>query len=75
MSEWAWVASASDEASANVQTVVATAEELAVSVGEIGTRVSTASRIVNQVTEKARTANLKVEVLPLQRSASATWSA
>lgn len=45
------VASASDEASANVQTVAATAEELAVSVGEIGTRVSTASRIVSQVTE------------------------
>ena len=57
------VASASDEASANVQTVAATAEELAVSVGEIGTRVSTASRIVNQVTENARTANLKVEGL------------
>ena len=56
------VASASDEASANVQTVAATAEEL-VSVGEIGTRVSTASRIVNQVTENARTANLKVEGL------------
>ena len=48
------VASASDEASANVQTVAATAEELAVSVGEIGTRVSTASRIVSQVTENAR---------------------
>jgi methyl-accepting chemotaxis protein len=46
-----------------VQTVAATAEELAVSVGEIGTRVSTASRIVNQVTENARTANLKVEGL------------
>jgi methyl-accepting chemotaxis protein len=57
------VASASDEASANVQTVAATAEELAVSVGEIGTRVSTASRIVNQVTENARIANLKVEGL------------
>jgi methyl-accepting chemotaxis protein len=57
------VASASDEASANVQTVAATAEELAVSVGEIGTRVSTASRIVSQVTENARTANLKVEGL------------
>ncbi|HEU4475781.1 MAG TPA: methyl-accepting chemotaxis protein [Methyloceanibacter sp.] len=57
------VASASDEASANVQTVAATAEELAVSVGEIGTRVSTASRIVNHVTENARTANLKVKGL------------
>ncbi|ODS01458.1 hypothetical protein AUC69_06880 [Methyloceanibacter superfactus] len=57
------VASASDEASANVQTVAATAEELAVSVGDIGTRVSTASRIVNHVTENARTANLKVEGL------------
>ena len=54
---------ASDEASANVQTVAATAEELAVSVGEIGTRVSTASHIVNQVTENARIANLKVEGL------------
>ncbi len=57
------VASASDEASANVQTVAATAEELAVSVGEIGGRVSTASRIVSQVTENARAANLKVEGL------------
>ena len=47
----------------DVQTVAATAEELAVSVNEIGTRVSTASRIVNQVTENARSANLKVEGL------------
>ncbi len=54
------VASASDEASSSVQTVAATTEELAVSVGEIGTRVSTASRIVNDVTGNARTANEKV---------------
>lgn len=57
------VASASDEASANVQTVAVTAEELAVSVGEIGTRVSTASCIVSQVTANARAANHKVEGL------------
>jgi methyl-accepting chemotaxis protein len=37
--------------------------KLAVSVGDIGTRASTASRIVSQVTENARTANLKVEGL------------
>ncbi|MEG6510188.1 methyl-accepting chemotaxis protein [Methyloligella sp. 2.7D] len=54
------VASASDEASSNVQTVAATTEELAVSVGEIGTRVSTASRIVSEVTGNARIANEKV---------------
>jgi methyl-accepting chemotaxis protein len=54
------VASASDEASSNVQTVAATTEQLAVSVGEIGTRVSTASRIVNEVTGNARLANEKV---------------
>jgi methyl-accepting chemotaxis protein len=54
------VASASDEASCNVQTVAATTEELAVSVGEIGTRVSTASRIVNEVTGNARMANERV---------------
>lgn len=54
------VASASNEASSNVQTVAATTEELAVSVGEIGTRVSTASRIVNEVTGNARLANEKV---------------
>ena len=57
------VASASDEASANVQSVAATAEELAVSCSDIGTRVSTASKIVDQVTENARTANHKVQSL------------
>lgn len=57
------VASASDEASANVQSVAATAEELAVSCSDIGTRVSTASKIVDHVTENARTANEKVQSL------------
>ncbi|MGA9441910.1 MAG: methyl-accepting chemotaxis protein [Methyloceanibacter sp.] len=57
------VASASDEASANVQSVAATAEELAVSCSDIGTRVSTAGKVVDQVTENARTANHKVQSL------------
>ena len=57
------VASASDEASANVQTVAATAEELAVRSAKSARASSTASRIVSQVTENARTANLKVEGL------------
>ncbi len=57
------VAAASDEASANVQTVAATAEQLSISVNEIGTRVSTASRIVGQVTGNARQANAQVEGL------------
>ena len=57
------VASASDEASANVQSVAATAEELAMSFSDIGSRVATASNIVDQVTENARTANQKVQGL------------
>jgi methyl-accepting chemotaxis protein len=57
------VASASDEASANVQSEAATAEELAVSFSDIGTRVSNASKIVDRVTENARTANQKVQSL------------
>jgi len=57
------VASASDEASANVQSVAATAEELAMSFSDIGSRVATASNIVDRVTENARTANEKVQGL------------
>ncbi len=61
------VASASDEASANVQTVVAMAEELAVSVGGIDNRVSTASRIVNQVTKAVETNQSATQMLQVSR--------
>jgi methyl-accepting chemotaxis protein len=46
-----------------VQSVAATAEELAVSFSDIGTRVANASQIVDQVTANARTANQKVQSL------------
>lgn len=57
------VATASGKASANVATVASTAEELSVSVHEIGTRVSSASRIVGHVTDSARSANGRVDGL------------
>lgn len=54
------VASASEEASSNVQTVAAAAEEMAASLGEINRQVSETSRVVGAATDAARNTNEKV---------------
>jgi methyl-accepting chemotaxis protein len=60
------VASASEEASANVQTVAASAEELASSVDEISRQVQESSRIASEaVQQAARTDNRIGELLQL----------
>jgi len=54
------VATASQEASANVQTVAAAAEEMAASLGEINRQVGETTRVVGAATEAARETNEKV---------------
>ncbi len=58
-----YVASASDQTSANVQAVAAATEELAASAGEIGTQVSQSSRIASEAVTKARNTNTRVSAL------------
>ena len=57
------VASASHEASANVQTVATATEELGASIGEIGTRVSDSSRMAGEAEEQARASSDAVNSL------------
>ena len=54
------VASASEEASTNVQTVAAAAEELSGSISEISRQVSETNRVVTEATEGARQTNEQV---------------
>lgn len=54
------VATASEEASTNVQTVAAAAEEMAASLGEINRQVGETTRVVGAATEAARESNEKV---------------
>jgi len=56
-------AASSNEASVNVQTVAAAAEELAASIGEIAGRVTETRAIVDQATNAARQSNEKVASL------------
>ncbi len=54
---------ASNETTANVQTVAAAAEELSLSIGEISRQVSTTTEIVERTTNGTRETNKKVEGL------------
>ncbi|MBX9634605.1 MAG: cache domain-containing protein, partial [Magnetospirillum sp.] len=54
------VASSSEEASANVQTVVAATEELATSIGEIGHQIATSADSVRMAVAEAERADAKV---------------
>jgi methyl-accepting chemotaxis protein len=62
-SQSATVASASHQASANVQTVATATEELSSSVQEIGRQVSESARIAREAVEEADRANVKVQGL------------
>jgi methyl-accepting chemotaxis protein len=57
------VASASEEASSNVQTVAVSAEELASSVAEIARQVQESSRIAGQAVEQASRTDARVNAL------------
>jgi methyl-accepting chemotaxis protein len=57
------VASASDEASANVQTVASAAEELSSSISEISRQVAQASQIAGAAVEEANETNAKIQGL------------
>lgn len=57
------VASASEEASANVQSVASASEEMASSVNEISRQVQEAARIAGEAVEQARTTNERVNTL------------
>jgi methyl-accepting chemotaxis protein len=57
------VASASEEASTNVQTVAASAEELSSSIAEISRQVEQSSAISNQAAAQAKTTDHEVETL------------
>lgn len=56
-------ANASEDASGNVQTVAAAAEELTASIDEIGRQVNRSSATANRAVEDARATNSKVEGL------------
>jgi methyl-accepting chemotaxis protein len=62
------VASASDQASANVQTVAATAEQLSASISEIGRQVMQSAKIASNAVTEAESAN--ETVLGLSEAAS-----
>jgi methyl-accepting chemotaxis protein len=57
------VATASDQATANVQTVAATAEELSASIAEIGRQVGQATRIAQNAVDESESANETVQGL------------
>ncbi len=57
------VATASDQATANVQTVAATAEELSASIAEIGRQVMQSARIAQNAVEEAESTNETVKGL------------
>jgi len=57
------VATASEEASSNVQTVAAAAEELSSSIAEISRQVSQASHIASGAVQQAQATNVKVQGL------------
>jgi methyl-accepting chemotaxis protein len=57
------VASASDQATANVQTVAATAEELSASISEIGRQVLQSARIAQNAVSEAESTNETVQGL------------
>jgi methyl-accepting chemotaxis protein len=57
------VAAASEQASANVQTVATAAEELSASIGEISRQVSQASHIASGAVRQAQETNVKVQGL------------
>jgi Methyl-accepting chemotaxis protein (MCP) signalling domain len=57
------VASASEEASSNVQSVASASEQLAGSVNEIGRQVQESSRIANEAVEQAKTTDARIVVL------------
>jgi len=57
------VATASDQATANVQTVAATAEELSASIAEIGRQVSQSAKIAQNAVEEAESTNETVRGL------------
>ena len=57
------VASASDEATANVQTVAATVEELSASIAEIGRQVMQSAKIARNAVAEAETTNETVQGL------------
>ncbi len=57
------VASASDQATANVQTVAATAEQLSASIAEIGRQVTQSARITRNAVEQADATNETVQGL------------
>lgn len=60
------VSRATDETSANVQTVAAATEELSISVGEISTRVRESAEIANNTAQAAETARQTIEALAEQ---------
>ncbi len=57
------VAAASDQATANVQTVASTAEELSASISEIGRQVLQSARIAGEAVEEAEKTNQTVQGL------------
>jgi methyl-accepting chemotaxis protein len=57
------VAAASEQASANVQTVASAAEELFTSIGEIGRQVGESTKIANRAVDEAKRTNVTVEGL------------
>ncbi len=57
------VASASEQATANVQTVAATAEELSASIAEIGRQVSQSAKVAGNAVEEANSTNQTVQGL------------
>ncbi len=63
MSRSAAVASASEQAAANVQTVASAAEELSSSIGEISSQVAQSSSVAGQAVHEAETTNAKVQGL------------
>ncbi len=54
------VASASEEASANVQSVATATEEMTASIGEIGQRVQESSRIAGEAVDQVRTTDVRM---------------
>ena len=57
------VATASDQATANVQTVAATAEELSASINEIGRQVAQSAKIAANAVDESEAANSTIEGL------------
>jgi methyl-accepting chemotaxis protein len=57
------VATASDDAASNVQSVAAATEEMALSITEIGRQVQESSNIANEAVEQARRTNARVAEL------------